>query len=119
MIELMIIIVALLGMIFITLASIAYTMDKRPRSRDDVSSLRVQLAAAQGAVNQLQTIMCFNVQTDPAKVLHTVLTMYGVNIEMQHIPEQIMDAAGRGDYEELTILFKIFYGIEIKGVKVQ
>lgn len=117
MIELLFVVVVLLFIIAVCTIAIVIRMDMRPKN-DDASGLRVQLAAAQGAVNQLQTRMCYSVNTDPAKLMHTVLTMHGVNIEMKHIPEQIMDAAAKGDYEELAILFKVFYGIEITGVKI-
>lgn len=117
MIELMVIIAILLVIITACVVSIVVNMDKKHPGTSD-ADLRVQLAAAQGAVNQLQTRMCYSVNTDPAKLMHTVLTMHGVNIEMKHIPEQIMDAAANGDYEELAILFKVFYGIEIAGVKI-
>lgn len=116
MIELMVfIVIILLAIIAACIVAIVITMDKRPK-RDETSELRVQLAAAQGAVSQLQSCLCFNLGNNPTRVLQTVLGMYGVIVDEDAIPEQIMEAA-KGDHVELIILLKMFYGIEIKGLK--
>lgn len=117
MIVLAFIAIILLFIIAVCMITIVLGMDRRPK-RDDVSELRVKLAAAQGAVNQLQTCLCLNAGHTPTKVLQTVLGMYGVIVDEDAIPEQIMEAA-KGDHVELVILLKMFYGIEIKGVELQ
>lgn len=115
MIVLAFIAIILLFIIAVCTIAIVIGMDKRPK-KDDVGELRVQLAAAQGAVNQLQTCLCLNAGHSPTKVLQTVLGMYGIIVDEHDIPEQIMEAA-KGDHVELAILLKMFYSIEIKGIK--